>query len=118
MIFGERSEREPGGANKSPRPSPAATSGRRSVLHSQDENPRVVYMGIYKAAKSDNRIDALIELRNLIAKRLDQGVSDRDLAALSRQLVQVTAEIDEIRKAGEDKAASLTKFRNKLKVVS
>ena len=74
-------------------------------------------MSIYEAATTENRIDALIELRNLIAQRLDEGVGDRDLAALSRQLVQVTAEIDELRKNQEDKTLSLTSFRNKLKAV-
>ena len=74
-------------------------------------------MSITKAAKTEDRLKALIELRNLIAKRLDEGPHNRDLAALSRQFVQVTAEIDALRAEGTDKVASLTNFRSKLKVV-
>ena len=74
-------------------------------------------MSVSKAAKSDSRLEALIELRNLLARRLDKCESDRDLAALSRQFVQVTAEIDELRGADSSKTVSLTDFRNKLKVV-
>ena len=74
-------------------------------------------MSITEAAKTESRLEALIELRNLLADRLDKGPHDRDLASLSRQFVQVTAEIDEIRGEDDSKTASIADFRAKLKVV-
>lgn len=71
---------------------------------------------LMQAAKSGDRLRALIELRDLLAKRLEAGPADRDLAALSRQFVQVTAEIEEIRGQTETKPTSLSDMRNKLKV--
>lgn len=70
------------------------------------------------AARSGDRLKALIELRDLLAARLEDAEADRDVAALSRQFVQVTAEIDEIRSRTEIKPTSLTDMRAKLKVVS
>jgi len=70
------------------------------------------------AAKSGDRLKALIELRDLLAGRLEGAEADRDVAALSRQFVQVTAEIDEIRNATTEKTSSLSEMRAKLKVVS
>lgn len=72
---------------------------------------------LYEAAVDEDRLAILIELRNLLADRLDNCGSDRDIAALSRQLVQVTAEIDELRKATEPKATSIAEMRKKVKVV-
>jgi hypothetical protein len=69
------------------------------------------------AAKSGDRLKALIELRDLLAERLESAEADRDVAALSRQFVQVTAEIDEIRSRTETKPTSLSQMRSKLKVV-
>ena len=72
---------------------------------------------LYDAAAGDDRLAVLVELRNLLADRLEQCGSDRDIAALSRQLVQVTAEIDEIRKNTMPKVTSLSEMRKKVKVV-
>ena len=75
-------------------------------------------MSVSEAAASESRLKALTELRDLIAKRLDQCNSDRDIAALSRQFVQITAEIDELKNDIKSKEVTLRDFRNKLKVVS
>lgn len=75
-------------------------------------------MSITEAAASEDRLKALTELRNLIAKRLDMCNSDRDIAALSRQFVQITAEIEELKNNAGGKEVTLSDFRNKLKVVS
>lgn len=74
-------------------------------------------MSIKTAARSGSRLKALIELRNLLADRLDDCGSDRDVAALSRQFVQVTAEIDAIQGNSDSKAISLEDFRSKLRAV-
>lgn len=72
---------------------------------------------IENAARSGSRLKQLIELRNKIAARLDECQSDRDLAALSRQFVQITAEIEEIEGNKENKTVSLNDFRDKLRAV-
>ena len=74
-------------------------------------------MSMVDAARSESRLEALIELRDLIADRLDKYPHDRDVASLSRQFVQVTAEIEAIRGEENEKVASLNDFRSKLKVV-
>ena len=71
---------------------------------------------VKKAAESGDRLKALINLRDLLAERLDNSKSDRDIAALSRQFVQVTAEIDRIKGENKEKVRSLTDMRKKLKV--
>lgn len=70
---------------------------------------------ILDAAKTENRLDTLIALRDRLAERLDRCNSDRDLAAMSRQLVQVLAEIEEIRGSTETRTVSLDDFRNKIR---
>lgn len=71
---------------------------------------------IEKAVKTGDRLDTLRALRELLAARLDACDSNRDIAALSRQLVQVTAEIDEIEKESETTITSLDAFRKKVKL--
>lgn len=72
---------------------------------------------IENAARSGSRLDSLIELRNTLAARLDKCQSDRDLAALSRQFVSVTAEIEMIEGNKESRTVSLDDFRNKIRAV-
>lgn len=72
---------------------------------------------IENAARSGSRIESLIQLRNRLAERLDKCQSDRDLAALSRQFVQVTAEIEMIEGNKEEKTISLNDFRDRLRAV-
>ena len=51
-----------------------------------------------EAAQSGDRLATLIALRDLLAVRLDNGASDRDVASLSRRLMQTIAEIEELEK--------------------
>ena len=74
-------------------------------------------MSRLQEASKENRIKALIELRDLLAEHIDNCQSNRDLAALSRQFVQVLAEIDELNGSKNENTVSLTDFRGKLKVV-
>ena len=58
---------------------------------------------ILRAANSGSRRKLLVALRNKIAKDLDEGsVQSRDLASLSKRLVDITAEIERIDR-GESK---------------
>ena len=70
------------------------------------------------AAKSGDRLKALMELRDILAGRLESAEADRDVAALSRQFVQVTAEIEEIQKENSGKTTSINEMRKKLKVAT
>lgn len=71
-----------------------------------------------KAAKSGDNLQMLIMLRDLLAERLENTKSDRDFAALSRQIVSVTAEIEQLQKESVGKTTSLSAMRARLKVVS
>lgn len=51
---------------------------------------------LVSAAASDDRVRTLRVLRDRIAASIDACESDRDLAALSRQLTDVLAQIEEI----------------------
>jgi len=44
----------------------------------------------------------LVALRNAIAEQIDLGVPARDLAALSRRLMEIAVEIDEVDAANPD----------------
>lgn len=55
--------------------------------------------GIVEEVESGDRVRALLALRKHIAERLEEGVPARDLAALSRRLMQV---IEELEALGED----------------
>lgn len=72
---------------------------------------------IEDAAKSGDRLKALIELRDMLALKLDECESNRDTAALSRQFTQVLAEIDEIR-GTSTKTTSIAEMREKLRAVN
>lgn len=49
-----------------------------------------------KQAAAGTARDLLVALRNQIAEQIDEGVPARDLAALSRRLMEIRREIEEI----------------------
>ncbi|OXN01646.1 MULTISPECIES: hypothetical protein [Bifidobacterium] len=51
---------------------------------------------VYNAARSNDRRRLLVAMRNKIATALDEGVSARDLAALTKRLDDITREIESI----------------------
>lgn len=53
-------------------------------------------MDILQAAKSGNRKATLVALRDSIAETIKEKPSGRDLAALSRRLMEVMAELDRV----------------------
>lgn len=57
------------------------------------------------AASNGSRADVLEALRDRIAAEIEAGVPARDLAALSRQLVQITAELEDLKGPTERSAA-------------
>ena len=72
---------------------------------------------IIEAAATGDRLEALTSMRDLLAQRLQTSNSNRDIAALSRRLMQCVTEIEEIQKA---RAAApentIAMFRERLKL--
>jgi hypothetical protein len=80
-------------------------SGRSAYLRVLEENGAPPPMNaprkrnqtpIATAARSGDRKRLLSALRDTISKQLDEGVPPRDLAALSKRLVDIANEIAEI----------------------
>ena len=53
-------------------------------------------MAMSEAASTGERVTALEELRDVLARAIDGCESARDLAALSRQMTDVLAQLDEL----------------------
>ena len=70
-----------------------------------------------RAAKSGDRLETLIQLRDFLAKKLEKTESDRDISAMSHRLMQITAEIDEIKKSTGKKVTSIEEMRQKVRAV-
>lgn len=50
-----------------------------------------------KAVRSEDSLEALIELRNVLADAMDNSKDARSIAALSRQITEVLERIDKLR---------------------
>lgn len=71
---------------------------------------------LIEAAQSGDRLLTLIALRDLLAERLQTTTSSRDIASMSRRLMQAIAEIEIIernKKAAEEYGFNLQEFRKK-----
>lgn len=68
-----------------------------------------------EAAASGDRLQTLKELRGLLAERLEQSNSDRDIASMSKRLMDVTETIEalEQKKADAEQISSLDKLYSK-----
>ena len=69
------------------------------------------------AAKSGDRLETLLALRDLIAERLQNTTSGRDVASLAKRLMQAVAEIETLEKLKQDKEENpfnLHDFRKKM----
>ena len=77
---------------------------------------------LLEAAQSNDRLETMKALRDMLAERLEQSNSDRDVASMSRRLMQCIAEIAEIeeeqRQREEAEHGSLAEFRKKFNVIS
>lgn len=58
---------------------------------------------IVAAARSGDRLETLIALRDLLAERLNTSQSDRDIASMSRRLMQCCTEIEALQKERDAK---------------
>ena len=62
-------------------------------------------MSIVEAAASDNRLQLLLAMRTRIATSMDDpDCPQRDLSSLSRRLLDIAKEIDEIKERAEQEA--------------
>lgn len=72
---------------------------------------------LIEAAKSGDRLETLIALRDLLAERLQNTESGRDVASMSRRLMQAVAEIEALetlKKARERSPFDLYEFRKQI----
>ena len=60
--------------------------------------------GVAAAARTGTARDLLVSMRDLIAKQLDEGVPPRDLASLSKRLMEIRKEIEVIDAASSSDA--------------
>ena len=98
---------------------PAGSAFPLRVKNTHKERNEVYTMGnnIVDAAKTGDRLKTLIALRDLLAERLNDSNSNRDVASMSKRMMQCLAEIEEIKKTeiGAE-LCSLDVLRGKLKI--
>ena len=64
-----------------------------------DEKPVVKITSVLEAADEGTRLDELVQLRRVIARACDnENTSPRDLAALSRRQIEISKEIEALRR--------------------
>lgn len=74
-----------------------------------DEKPSKRISSVLQAAEEGTRLDELVQLRRVIARACDnENTSARDLAALSRRQIEISKEIEALRRqqAEEDSDAA------------
>lgn len=69
------------------------------------------------ATKSGDRLETLIALRDLLAEKLQNTASARDVSAMARRLMQCVAEIEAIDKERKARGTfSLDDFRREMRI--
>lgn len=71
-------------------------------------------MNLVEAAKSGSKRDTLIALRDKLAETIDNCESGRDMAANSKRLMEVMAEIEALPDPEEVKVSKHDRLREKL----
>lgn len=74
-----------------------------------DEKPSKKITSVLEASEDGSRLDELIQIRKVIARAIDnENTSPRDLAALSRRQIEISKEIEALRrqKTEEDSDAA------------
>lgn len=80
----------------------------------EDEKPAVQINSVSEAAEMGTRLDELVQIRKVIARALDnENTSPRDLAALSRRQIEVSKEIEALKRQSDKESndASLIEDR-------
>ena len=87
--------------------------GRKPKQDTQDQ------LDIIGAVKSGDRLETLIALRDMLAQRLQETTSARDISSMVRRLMQCVEEIEILEKQKQDKEArggfTLNDFRKSIR---
>ena len=70
-------------------------------------------MNLVEAAKSGNKRDTLIALRDKLAETIDNCESGRDMAANSKRLMEVMAELESLPDPSEIKISKHDRLKEK-----
>lgn len=70
-------------------------------------------MNLVEAAKSGNKRDTLIALRDKLAETIDNCESGRDMAANSKRLMEVMAELESLPDPSEIKVSKHDRLKEK-----
>ena len=70
-------------------------------------------MNLVEAAKSGNKRDTLIALRDKLAETIDNCESGRDMAANSKRLMEVMAELESLPDPSEVKVSKHARLKEK-----
>lgn len=77
-------------------------------VNSKDTDQR----DLIEAAKSGDRLETLIALRDLLAERLQNTNSSRDISSMSRRLMQCISEIETLERIKQDAAERPNSLRD------
>lgn len=83
-------------------------AARKSPLRAveKDEAPARVISSVLEAAEQGSRLDELMQIRKVIARALDnENTSPRDLASLSRRQIEISKEIEALRRQASEEAS-------------
>lgn len=70
-----------------------------------DEKPPVRIASVLDAATEGSRLDELVQIRKVIARAIDnENTSPRDLAALSRRQIEISKEIEALKRQAAEEA--------------
>lgn len=88
-------------------------SVRKSVVRAvgADERPVRVIDSVLSAAEDGSRLDELVQMRRVIARAIDnENTSPRDLAALSRRQIEISREVEALRRQESEAAGDAAKI--------
>lgn len=72
----------------------------------EDEVPERKFGSVLDATEHGERIDELVQIRRVIARALDnENTSARDLASLSRRQIEISKEIEALRRQQSEEAS-------------
>jgi len=73
----------------------------------EGEKPPVQITSVLQAAEQGSRLDELIQMRKVIARALDnENTSPRDLAALSRRQIEISKEVEALKRQMVEEASN------------
>lgn len=71
------------------------------------EKPSRVIRSVADAAENGSRLDELVQMRMVIARAIDnENTSPRDLAALSRRQIEISKEIEALKRQALEEVSS------------